>query len=159
MIKTDELSVTDSPGEVLAIAKSMAEKYNFFLIEKNDRVILKREITYSNGTSVVVQKFTILPMPGDNSTTDITLSLEVESNFLNKTIESMYVTDTNTVKALTSFKNVLSCLIDKDMPLSPDEYNISGGEAPTSFGVKAVIYVIIAFSLGIIFFALEKGCR
>lgn len=159
MIKADQLSVTDSPDEVLAIAKSMAEKYNFFLIEKNDRMTLKREITYSNGTSVVIQKFTVLPVPGENSTTDITLSLEVESNFINKTVESMYVTDNNTLNALVSFKNVLGCLIDKDMPLSQDEHNISGIDAPTSFGVKAFIYLVIAFSLGLVFFAIEKGCR
>jgi hypothetical protein len=158
MTKTDQITTNLTIDEIFVKVKTMANKYNFFLLEKEGRLILKREIIYSNGTSTVIQKYTVLPLIKEGIT-EVIISLEIESNFINKTIEKMYVTDSNTVKAINSFKNVLNKILDDDMPLSEDEHNISGAEAPTSNGLKLFIYVVIIFVIALFLITMEKSCK
>ncbi|MDO9628999.1 MAG: hypothetical protein Q7I99_03775 [Acholeplasmataceae bacterium] len=157
MIETIEIITNINADDVKEKAKEMSNKYNFFISEKEDRIVLKREILYSNGTSSVVQKYTIIPKQKDGKT-EVILSLKIDSNFVNKTIEKMYVSKSNTIKTLNSFKNVMLCLFDDDMPLSEDEYNISGIEEPTSTGLKIFKFFIYAISFGILLFVFQKSC-
>lgn len=158
MTKTDQITTNLPIDDVFVKVKAMANNYNFFLLEKEGRLILKREIIYSNGTSTVIQKYTVFPLIKEGIT-EVIISLEIESNFINKTIEKMYVTDSNTVKTINSFKNVLTKVLDDDMPLSEDEYNISGSEAPTSNGLKLFIYIVIIFAIAMFLITMEKSCK
>lgn len=156
MLKTTNI-ITKLPIEnVKEKLNKLGNELGYFIIQKEDRIIIKRELEYSNGTTTIMQEYTFLYIEKENGRNEILITLEITGNFINKTIEKMYVTDKNTQESLDSMKNVVKCIFEDDMPRSVDLQIISNDEPPTSTGLKTFMYASIVFTVAMLMFALNK---
>jgi hypothetical protein len=156
MIKSTSIQTELSFEQVKKKISELGNEIGYFVIEKDDRIKLKRELQYSNGTSSVIQDYTFLFVSNDSSKNEIMITLDISSNFINKTVERLYVTEQNTQESLNSMRNVIECVLTDDLPRSSDLQIIAGEEPPTSTGLKTFMYLTIVFAVAIIMFALNK---